>query len=277
MRSPEPRLPPRWLAALKERAEQPAALGRLPLRLRLARSRRAAPTIGSIEPALGEALAAAGLPLRAGAGQWWIDVAQRDAVDRTLESIALALRALGCLRGWRDERVAVTSDTGVRVGAIERAAARALGVSTRAVHLVALDALGRVWVQLRARDKAIDPGMWDTTVGGLLSDGESALPGLMRETWEEAGLRDLDLQTLTPVGQVSVRRPTPEGYMVEHIDVFEALLAPGRVPTNQDGEVERFECWDLATLTERLQADAFTLEASLILAQWAGPHVRRDP
>ena len=55
------------------------------------------------------------------------------------------------------------------------------------------------------------------------------------------------------------------GYMVEHIDIFEAVLADGAVPVNQDGEVAGFECLGLADLRQRLQQDHFTLEAALVL------------
>ena len=67
---------------------------------------------------------------------------------------------------------------------------------------------------------------------------------------------------------MTVRRPLAEGYMVEHIDLFEALVPEGLVPVNQDGEVERFECVDRSTLISRLHDDAFTLEAGMILATW---------
>jgi hypothetical protein len=56
--------------------------------------------------------------------------------------------------------------------------------------------------------------------------------------------------------------------MVEHIDMFEAVVPRGQAPVNQDGEVARFECLDLATLAVRLHADMFALEAGLILATW---------
>ena len=54
--------------------------------------------------------------------------------------------------------------------------------------------------------------------------------------------------------------------MVEHIEVFEAVVPDGLVPVNRDGEVERFERLAPPALIERLQADRFTLEAALILA-----------
>jgi 8-oxo-dGTP pyrophosphatase MutT (NUDIX family) len=154
------------------------------------------------------------------------------------------------------------------VSVIERAAVRPLGIATQAVHLVACDPSGGVWVQQRALDKAVDPGLWDTTMGGLVSARESVSQTLARETWEEAGLLIDELRELAPFGRFTVRRPTPDGYMVEHIHMFEAVLAGAMQPVNQDGEVARFECLTRAALVERLQADAFTLEAGAILAAW---------
>jgi len=39
---------------------------------------------------------------------------------------------------------------------------RTLGIATQAVHLVGTTPGGSVWVQQRAFDKAVDPGLWDT-------------------------------------------------------------------------------------------------------------------
>ena len=70
------------------------------------------------------------------------------------------------------------------------------------------------------------------------------------------------------VDRLTVRRPVADGYMVEHIEVHEAALPARLVPVNRDGEVARFECLSTEALVERLHADAFTLEAALILAPW---------
>jgi 8-oxo-dGTP pyrophosphatase MutT (NUDIX family) len=91
---------------------------------------------------------------------------------------------------------------------------------------------------------------------------------LHRETWEEAGLRVEQLRELASFGRATVRRPVPTGYMVEHLEMFEALAPTGMHPSNQDGEVERFECLSVPGLIERLYADAFTVEAATILATW---------
>jgi 8-oxo-dGTP pyrophosphatase MutT (NUDIX family) len=143
---------------------------------------------------------------------------------------------------------------------------RPLGIATRAVHLVAWTPDGTAWVQQRAHDKATDPGRWDTLVGGLVAAGESDAEALERETWEEAGLRLEALRDLRRSEGFVVRRPVREGYLVEHVEVYEAVVPEGHVPANQDGEVAGFERIPPEALWQRLAADEFTLEAALMLA-----------
>jgi 8-oxo-dGTP pyrophosphatase MutT (NUDIX family) len=225
-------------------------------------------TIGSLDSALARRLVDEGLLLpdsRAGTGWRLPDATDTDAA---LAAIARWLQANGLGGRWRNEMLAVDNAEGVPVAAIERAAVRPLGIATHAVHLVGQRADANVWVQQRALDKATDPGLWDTLMGGLVSAHESIATTLERETWEEAGLRIAELDAVQPFTRISVRRPVSDGYMVEHIEVFEAVVPDGLVPQNQDGEVERFDCIAPAELHERLRADTFTLEAALILTSW---------
>jgi 8-oxo-dGTP pyrophosphatase MutT (NUDIX family) len=227
-------------------------------------------TIGSLEAGLARCLVDEGLLLsdsRAGDG-WRLPGAD---IDAALAAIAHWLHANRLGGRWRDELLAVDNADGVPVGAIERAAVRPLGIATHAVHLVGRRADGQVWVQQRAFDKATDPGMWDTLMGGLVSAHESIATTLERETWEEAGLRIAELDAVRPFTRISVLRPVTDGYMVEHIEVFEAVVPGALTPRNQDGEVERFDCMTPHELHERLRADAFTLEAALILTSWLAP------
>ena len=46
------------------------------------------------------------------------------------------------------------------------------------------------------------------------------------------------------------------------------MVPDALTPQNQDGEVERFDCITAGELHDRLRADAFTLEAALILTSW---------
>ncbi len=245
-----------WLS-LKARADAPPARPRDALWLADAQ-------IGSIEPALAAAMRAATLPIAVDALGWRI-AAEPDA-DAALALIARWLHREGIGSTWRSELLAVADTAGTSRARIERAAVRPLGIATRAVHFVGLTRDGAIWVQQRALDKATDPGLWDTLMGGLQAADESDAQTLERETWEEAGLRVADLCDLRAAGRIIVRRPVADGYMVEHIEVFVAIVPDGLTPINQDGEVARFECLDRPALRARIERGEFTLEAALILA-----------
>ncbi|MBC8058133.1 MAG: NUDIX domain-containing protein, partial [Rhizobiales bacterium] len=209
-----------WLQRLHDRLNAPPAQPRLPLALVIGDG--LPQVFGSIESTLALELAGAGLPLRDSGNAWQIEVPTAPAADATFAVIAERLRAVGRASAWRDELLDVRDDAARRLGAIERAAVRPLGIASHAVHLVVRDDRGGVWVQQRALDKAVDPGFWDTTMGGLVSADESIEQTLARETWEEAGLRLDQLRQVASFGRVTVRRPLAEGYMVEHIEMFEA-------------------------------------------------------
>jgi 8-oxo-dGTP pyrophosphatase MutT (NUDIX family) len=256
MQGPVPR--PDWWQRLAERAAQPPIRPRRALRIEAFAS-----PVGSIEPRLAYHLRAARLPLRLHEDGTEV---LTDAPDAALADIARWLNAQGIGGKWRDELLPVTDEDGTRRAVIERAVVRPLGIQTYAVHLIGLTGQGGVWVQQRALDKATDPGQWDTLMGGLVAANETRSGALERETWEEAGLRLPDLHALQAVDRITVRRPVRDGYMVEHSDVFEAVIPAALMPVNQDGEVERFECLAPEALVERLVAGAFTLEAALMLA-----------
>lgn len=257
--APTARVRQHWLASLRERAAAPPLLPRFDIVAGEARSR-----IGSIEADLADRLASAGLLRRESASQWRVGA----PLDSQLNAIANWLREQGVAGAWRNELLAVTDTHLQPLGAIERAAVRPLGIATFAVHLVAARPDGKVWVQQRALNKATDPGLWDTTMGGQVGAGESVADALRRETWEEAGLRLTQLHGLQRVEHIAFRRPVAEGYLVETIDVFEAILADTLLPINQDGEVQGFDCLAPDALWERLLRDEFTLEAAVILASW---------
>jgi isopentenyldiphosphate isomerase len=57
------------------------------------------------------------------------------------------------------------------------------------VHCLVVRADGALLLQLRSRDKDVQPGRWDTSVGGHVGWGESVDQALARELAEEIGLQ----------------------------------------------------------------------------------------
>ena len=247
-----------WLGRARARADRPPRRARR--RLLLVAADRAH-EIGSIEPALARRLAADGQPIAPHHGDW----AVVPPLDASFAAIARWLHRAGLAGPWRDELLPVVSRDGRTLAAVERSVVRVLGLASFAVHLSGHSVGGAFWVQQRAFDKATDPGLWDTLMGGQMSLGESIRSTLARETAEEAGLSLDDLRSLRRGRDVLVRRPVGEGFMNERIAVFHAALAAGVRPINRDGEVERFDCLEEDELVARLAAGAFTLEATLIL------------
>lgn len=58
----------------------------------------------------------------------------------------------------------------------------------RAAHVWIVASDGRVLLQRRALAKLTWPGLWDVSVAGHVSAGESAIEAAIRETFEEIGL-----------------------------------------------------------------------------------------
>jgi 8-oxo-dGTP pyrophosphatase MutT (NUDIX family) len=250
---------PGWLSQARAAADVPPARPRLPLLLAVAEA--CVEAVGSIEATVAERIVGAGLPLVAGEAGYLIAA----PADPSLAAIAHWLHEHGLAAPWRGELLAVNDNRGRMLARVERAVVRVLGIATKAVHLIGLADGGAVWVQQRAFDKATDPGRWDTLMGGQVAAGESIEATLIRETEEEAGLAIGALRDLAPCAPLLIRRPVDEGYMVERIQVFRALVPEGLVPINRDGEVLRFDRLDEGALEARLAAGEFTLEATLIL------------
>jgi 8-oxo-dGTP pyrophosphatase MutT (NUDIX family) len=185
-----------------------------------------------------------------------------------LGQMALALRSAGRLGKWRNEPLRVTNDSGDTLGFVERAAARALGIKTVAVHLMLYQG-EQIWLQQRALDKATDPGLWDTCAGGLVAGADSFIATLHKETDEEAGLSITELiksgGRLSYTGKVLSQRELPEGWLREDLLVWDLRL-PKTVaiqPVNKDGEVAQFRLLDRKQVEQLIDARSLTLEAAI--------------
>lgn len=66
----------------------------------------------------------------------------------------------------------------------------------RVAHVLVFDRAGRLLLQKRSGTKDVQPGKWDTSVGGHLDPGEDYLSAAVREMREELGVSDIPLTFL---------------------------------------------------------------------------------
>ncbi len=92
-------------------------------------------------------------------------------------------------RRIEDEVFPVVEESGLVVGRAERkychGGSRLLHP---VVHLHIIDREERIYLQKRSMKKDIQPGKWDTAVGGHVGYGESLVEALLRESMEELHL-----------------------------------------------------------------------------------------
>ena len=89
----------------------------------------------------------------------------------------------------RDEIFPIVSPDGEVIGSASRPECHAQTFLLHpVVHLHIFNSAGELYLQKRVKSKKIQPGKWDTAVGGHVSYGEMLLEALFRETSEEVGL-----------------------------------------------------------------------------------------
>jgi 8-oxo-dGTP pyrophosphatase MutT (NUDIX family) len=220
---------------------------------------------GAMDPLLATAIACSvpGFYLRGGRLRMEEDRLDAHGRSQRLERAARWLVDVGYVGRWRDEELDVQPEGGGTVlGRIDRCAVRALGITTHSVRLNGYLADGRLLVARRAAHKRIDPGLWDNLAGGLVAAGEQFGEAIARETYEEAGL-DISASPLQEGGHLRVCREVPDGLLCEVVHVFDLDLPPDVQTENRDGEVERFESWEIERVLAAIEQADFTVEAAL--------------
>lgn len=130
------------------------------------------------------------------------------------------------------------------------------------VHIHIIDRMSRIYLQRRSFRKDIQPGKWDTAVGGHVSYGESIIEAVYREASEELGLVNFHpIHIETYEFESSVER--------EMVSVFAAV---GSYDLRPDlDEVEEGRWWNLedidAAVGKGLLTPNFESEFQMIRAR----------
>lgn len=117
------------------------------------------------------------------------------------------------------------------------------------IHIHIVDRFGRIYLQKRSMKKDIQPGKWDTAVGGHVSYGESILEAVFREASEELGLLAFNpIYVTSYVFESPIER--------ELVNVFAAV---GSFDLKPDlDEVDEGRWWPISEIEENIGKSVFT-------------------
>jgi len=116
------------------------------------------------------------------------------------------------------------------------------------VHLHLFDSKGRLYLQKRPDWKDIQPGKWDTAVGGHVALGENAMQALRREVSEEIGLEDFEPQLLRQYVFESERER-------ELVNAYKAISDVAPKPS---AELDGGKFWTPEEIAESMGKEVFT-------------------
>lgn len=119
----------------------------------------------------------------------------------------------------------------------------------RVVHLIVTNGADELLLQLRGKDKSIQPDKWDTSVGGHVMAGESYEKALAREVEEELGIPSQGAEWMydylwrSPIETERVRT-----YHLVHEGALQI----------QKEEIQEARFWSKAQIEESLGKEIFT-------------------
>jgi 8-oxo-dGTP pyrophosphatase MutT (NUDIX family) len=206
----------------------------------------------------------------------WIGAAEQRNAD--FDRLHRLWRAQGHILAWRDETYAIVEPATLHeLARIERAAARLWGTLTFGAHATGYVAgtdgrPERIWIAQRSFSKSTDPGLFDNLIGGGVPQGQTAADALVREGFEEAGLRPDQMAGMRATGVLRLARDIPEGFQHEWIHAFDLELPVGLQPQNQDGEVAGFSLMSAAEAMALAAGTAMTVDSALVTLDFGLRH-----
>ena len=117
------------------------------------------------------------------------------------------------------------------------------------VHIHLFNSKGELFLQKRAMSKDIQPGKWDTSVGGHIGPEESVDEALARETFEELGLKNLSVNFIGKYIWKSVR---------ERELVYSHIAVSDELPAVSPSEIDEGKYWSVDEIISHSGKGVFT-------------------
>ncbi len=128
----------------------------------------------------------------------------------------------------------------------------------RVVHVLVFNSKGELFLQKRSMDKDIQPGKWDTSVGGHLNLGEDFEQAVCRELEEELGLTE-NVRHLYDYWMYST---VETEYVRTYLCVYDGEINFDPV------EIDDGRFWSIAEIEENLGTGIFTPNFEQEYGKW---------
>ncbi len=150
----------------------------------------------------------------------------------------------------REEWLPIVNEEGKVLGKMPRSIAhKGSMILHPVVHMQVFNKKGELYLQKRADHKLVQPGKWDTAVGGHISSDESIELSLQREAFEEIGLKEFNVTSFKQYKWESD---------IENELVYSFITYTNKQLKPDPSEVSEGRFWKLQEIEEKLGKGIFT-------------------
>ena len=221
--------------------------------------------------------------------QAWLDPQQNDSIrlvsaHNSLESRSQLLAEISSLlqqqkhiRPLMQELYPVSlAHRNQVIALVDRVAASFFGIRCYGQHLNGYVKAGdqiKMWIGRRARDRGVEPGKLDQLVAGGLPHAISPTDNLIKECYEEAGIKASLARQATAVGTLSYVAQSAIGLKPDTLYLYDLELPRDFQPVCTDGEVEEFYLISLEEVANLVsETSEFKLNCNLVVIDFLLRH-----